>query len=33
MTEKKHPRVALWWTTLQARPAYANANFGSFVDS
>ena len=33
MTEKKHPRVAVWWTTLQARPAYAKANFGPFVDS
>ena len=33
MTEKKHPRVAVWWTRLQARPAYAQANFGPFVDS
>jgi glutathione S-transferase len=33
MTEKKHPRVAAWWTRLQARPAYAQANFGPFVDS
>jgi glutathione S-transferase len=33
MSEKKHPRVAAWWTRLQARPAYAQANFGPFVDS
>ena len=33
MSDKKHPRVAAWWTKLQARPAYAEANFGPFVDS
>ena len=33
VTEKKHPRVAGWWTRLQGRPAYAQANFGPFVDS
>ena len=27
MTAKKHPRVADWWTKLQARPAYARAEF------
>ena len=32
MTEKKHPHVAAWWTRLQARPAYAEANFGPFVE-
>jgi glutathione S-transferase len=32
MTEKKHPHVAAWRTRLQARPAYAEANFGPFVD-
>ena len=33
MTPKKHPRVADWWTKLQARPAYARADFGPFVTS
>lgn len=32
MTEKKHPHVAAWRTRLQAPPAYAEANFGPFVD-
>jgi glutathione S-transferase len=30
---KKHPRVSDWWTEIQARPAFARANFGSFLDS
>jgi hypothetical protein len=29
----KHPRVRDWWTKLPARPAYARANFGPFIDS
>ena len=33
MTEEKHPRVAAWWTGLQARSAYAEADFGPFLDS
>jgi glutathione S-transferase len=33
VTAKKHPRVADWWTKIQARPAFARANFGPFLDS
>lgn len=33
MTAANHPRVNEWWTKLQARPAFARANFGPFVDS
>jgi glutathione S-transferase len=33
VSAKKHPRVHDWWTKLQARPAYARANFGPFIDS
>jgi len=33
VTAKKHPRVADWWTKMQARPAFARANFGPFLDS
>jgi glutathione S-transferase len=33
VTAKKHPRVTEWWATLQARPAFARANFGPFLDS
>jgi glutathione S-transferase len=29
----RHPRVTAWWQTIQARPAYARANIGPFVDS
>jgi glutathione S-transferase len=29
----KHPRVAEWWTKLQARPAFVRANFGPFLES
>ena len=28
----KHPRVAAWWRAIQARPAFARANIGPFVD-
>ena len=33
MTAKHHPRVAGWWAKIQARPAFARANIGPFVDS
>jgi glutathione S-transferase len=33
MTAKHHPRVADWWAKIQARPAFARANIGPFVDS
>jgi glutathione S-transferase len=33
MSPAKHPRVAEWWAKIQARPAYAQANFGPFLDS
>jgi glutathione S-transferase len=33
MTAQKHPRVAAWWSAIQARPAYARANIGPFVES
>jgi glutathione S-transferase len=33
MSAGKHPRVAAWWSAIQARPAYARANIGPFVDS
>jgi glutathione S-transferase len=32
MTAAKHPRVAAWWLAIQARPAFAKANIGPFVD-
>ena len=31
VSEKTHPRVAEWWTRIQARPAFARANIGPFV--
>ena len=31
-TAARHPRVAAWWRAIQARPAYARARFGPFVD-
>ena len=31
MAATKHPRVHDWWARLQARPAYARADFGPFV--
>ena len=33
VTAKKHPCVADWWTKIQARPAFARANFGPFLES
>jgi glutathione S-transferase len=30
---KKHPRVTDWWNIIQARPAFARAKFGPFLDS
>jgi glutathione S-transferase len=32
MAPAKHPRVAAWWQAIQARPAFARANIGPFVD-
>ena len=29
----KHPRVTAWWTAIQARPAFARAKIGPFLDS
>ncbi|MFC3678449.1 glutathione S-transferase family protein [Ferrovibrio xuzhouensis] len=29
----QRPKVAAWWTALQARPAYARADFGAFMDA
>ena len=31
ISEKKHPRVAQWWTKMQARPAFARAKFDPFI--
>jgi glutathione S-transferase len=28
----RHPRVTAWWQAIQARPAFARANIGPFVD-
>ncbi len=33
MESKYHPRVADWWAKIQARPAFALAKIGPFVDS
>ena len=33
ISAKKHPRVSEWWTKIQARPAFARANIGPFLDS
>ena len=33
VSAKKHPRVNEWWTIIQARPAFARANIGPFVNS
>jgi glutathione S-transferase len=33
VTAKQHSRVSEWWAKLQARPAFARANFGPFVES
>ncbi|MFY0610294.1 MAG: glutathione S-transferase family protein [Hyphomicrobiaceae bacterium] len=32
MQPDKHPRVAAWWAAIQARPAYARAKIGPFVE-
>jgi len=29
----KHPCVAEWWAKIQARPAFARAKIGPFLDS
>ena len=31
VTQAKHPRVTAWWSSIQARPAFARANIGPFV--
>jgi glutathione S-transferase len=31
VSETKHPRVAEWWTKIQARPAFARAKFEPFI--
>jgi glutathione S-transferase len=33
VTAKKHPRVAEWWAKIQARPAFARARIGPFLDA
>ena len=33
VTSGRHPRVTAWWQAIQARPAFARANIGPFVDS
>ncbi len=33
VTANKHPRVTEWWASIQARPAFARANIGPFLDS
>jgi glutathione S-transferase len=32
VTASKHPRVTEWWAKIQARPAFARAKIGPFVD-
>jgi glutathione S-transferase len=31
MTKAKHPRVAAWWATIQARPAFKVARIEAFT--
>ena len=31
MTAQRHPRVVAWWTSIQARPAFAKAKIGPFL--
>ena len=31
VSAKKHPRVADWWTKIQARPAFERAKFDPFI--
>jgi glutathione S-transferase len=33
ISAKKHPRVADWWTKMQARPAFARAKFDPFIST
>ena len=33
VTANKHPRVTQWWAKIQARPAFATAKIGPFLDS
>jgi glutathione S-transferase len=33
LSRGKHPRVTAWWQAVQARPAFARANIGPFVDA
>jgi glutathione S-transferase len=33
VSQKNHPCVAEWWAKIQARPAFARANFGPFLTS
>lgn len=33
LTAQKHPRVTAWWQAIQARPAFARADIGPFVDA
>jgi len=32
VTADKHPRVTLWWQSIQARPAFTRARIGPFLD-
>jgi glutathione S-transferase len=33
MRADRHPRVAAWWAAVQARPAFARARIGPFVEA
>jgi glutathione S-transferase len=33
VTAAKHPRVTEWWAKIQARPAFARARIGPFLDA
>ena len=33
VTARKHPRVTDWWDKIQARPAFARAKIGPFLES
>jgi glutathione S-transferase len=33
VTASKHPRVSKWWAKIQARPAFARAKIGPFLES
>jgi len=32
MKAAKHPRVAAWWASIQARPAFGRARIGAFLE-